>query len=337
MTGSHEKAQGLLDRLLKEVENVIVGKRDRLERFVLALLSDGHVLLEDVPGLAKTLTVRTFAQALGLPFQRIQFTPDLMPADVTGSFYFDLEENQFELRRGPIFTNIVLADEINRAPPKTQSALLEAMQEGQATLEGHTHHLPEPFFVFATQNPIETEGTYPLPEAQLDRFLLQSDMGYPEESEEVEILRRHETRHNGQSRTEQVLSKDDLLALQRLARQVRLDEELKTYVVRVVQRTRESDALKAGASPRGSLAVHQLAKAHALLEGRGYVIPHDVKQVLEPALAHRLILGSEARARGIDPSKLLMEMASEVPVPDVVPRAPDASKSDPFEPVNGEG
>ena len=304
-----------LRALVQEVGRVVVGKQAVLERVTLALAANGHVLLEDNPGVAKTLTVKTFSQALGLPFRRIQFTPDLLPADVTGSFYFNLQANKFELRKGPIFTSFLLADEINRAPPKTQSSLLEAMQERQTTLEGETHPLPDPFFVFATQNPIEIEGTYPLPEAQLDRFLMRLSVGYPSHAAEVEMLRRREANRKDETTVNVVMTHEELRLVQHACETVRLDEANKDYIVRVVQATRGDPRVQLGASPRGSLALYKLAKAHALLRGRGYVVPDDVKVVAEPGLAHRLVLTGESRVRGIRPEQVVADVLRATPAP----------------------
>jgi MoxR-like ATPase len=300
---------------VEAVSQVVVGDEAALERVALAIAANGHVLLEDYPGVAKTLTVKTFAQALGLPFKRVQFTPDLLPADITGSLYYNMEAQRFELRKGPVFTSFLLADEINRAPPKTQSALLEAMQERQTTLEGETHALPEPFLVFATQNPIEIEGTYPLPEAQLDRFLMRVAIGYPSQQAEVEMLRRREAARVDETSIDVVMTAEDLRQVQAAVEVVWLDDAIKDYVVRLVQRTRGDPRLALGASPRGSLALYKLAKAHALLRGRHYVIPDDVKAVAEPGLAHRLILTGESRVRGLKTEAILADILRGVPTP----------------------
>ena len=310
--------------LVQEVGRVVVGKAPVLERVTLALAANGHVLLEDYPGVAKTLTVKTFSQALGLPFKRIQFTPDLLPADVTGSFYFNLQANKFELRKGPIFTSFLLADEINRAPPKTQSSLLEAMQERQTTLEGETHPLPDPFFVFATQNPIEIEGTYPLPEAQLDRFLMRLSVGYPSHGAEVEMLKRREATRKDETKVDVVMSAEELRFMQHACETVRLDDANKDYIVRLVQATRNDARVQLGASPRGTLALYKLAKAHALLRGRGYVVPDDVKAVAEPGLAHRLVLTGESRVRGLRPEAVVADVLRATAPPVAAPPAPPA-------------
>jgi MoxR-like ATPase len=315
--------------LLREVSKVVVGKPDLLERIAWCILANSHVLLEDYPGVAKTVAVKTFARAMGLKFRRVQFTPDLLPADITGSFFFNLQANRFELRRGPIFTNVLLADEINRAPPKTQSALLEAMAELQTTLEGETHVLPRPFLVFATQNPIEIEGTYPLPEAQLDRFLMRTSVGYPSREAEVEILRRQETITPDDVPISVVLGPEDLAAVQVATNAIRADHDIKDYIVRIVHATRGHDQVELGASPRGSLAVMRLAKARALLRSRQYIVPEDVKAVVPWALGHRLILTSEARARGRSSREVLEGLLQQVPVPRL-PHAPQAPPERPL-------
>jgi MoxR-like ATPase len=277
-------------RVIAEVEQAIVGKRPLLTQILAAVLAEGHVLLEDYPGLAKTLIARSFAAALGLEFRRIQFTPDLLPGDITGSYVYDRAQGRFELRKGPIFANIILADEINRASPKTQSALLEAMQEGQVTLEGETMALPEPFIVIATQNPIEYEGTFPLPEAQLDRFLIKLAVGYPRPDEEQEILRRRRERRSDALTVGRVTDKAELLALRQAIENVYVDPDVERYIVQLVDATRRDKRVAVGASPRGSLALLKLARVQAALDGRDYVIPDDVKAFVKPALMHRLLL-----------------------------------------------
>jgi MoxR-like ATPase len=277
-------------RIIRQVERAVVGKRRLLEQILIAVLAGGHVLLEDYPGLAKTLTARSFAEALGLEFKRIQFTPDLLPSDITGSVIYDRAQGRFELRKGPIFANIVLADEINRASPKTQSALLEAMQEGQVTLEGDTLVLPEPFIVIATQNPIEYEGTFPLPEAQLDRFLIKLAIGYPSLEEEQEILRRRRERRSDGFEIERMTNAAELLGLRQTIEAIHVDPDVERYIVQLVDATRRDRRVAVGASPRGSLALLKLARVQAALDGRAYVIPDDVKAFARPALLHRLIL-----------------------------------------------
>jgi MoxR-like ATPase len=278
-------------QIIQEVERAIVGKRAVLEKLMAAaLVSGGHVLLEDYPGLAKTMIAKSFAVALGLDFKRIQFTPDLLPGDITGGYVYDRDQNRFVLRKGPIFANIILADEINRASPKTQSALLEAMQEYQVTLEGETMHLPEPFIVLATQNPIEYEGTFPLPEAQLDRFIMKLSVGYPSPDEEQEILRRRRTRQTDEFDLKQITNPDELLGLRDAIERVHVDPDIERYMVELVGATRKRRQVAVGASPRGSLALLKLSRAWAAMQGRDYVLPDDVKLFVRPALIHRLIL-----------------------------------------------
>jgi len=303
------------DAILDEVERVVVGKRDALELLLLGILSDGHVLIEDFPGLAKTLIARSFAQSMSLRFSRIQFTPDLMPSDVTGSSIFDQRRSDFEFRPGPIFANLLLADEINRAPPKTQAALLEAMQERQVTIEGATHPLEPPFIVLATQNPIEYEGTYPLPEAQLDRFLLRIGVGYPERDAEIEMLERRIQREQDELALRPVVSTQQLIDLQRALERVHVAEPIRGYVVDLVAATRASRRLAVGASPRGTLALMKLSRARAALAGRDFVVPEDVKTVAIPALAHRLTLRPELWVQRIRAEDVVQEALDSVPTP----------------------
>jgi MoxR-like ATPase len=303
------------DRLLAEVERAVVGKREALELVLLGLLADGHVLIEDYPGLAKTLIARSFAQVTGMDFARIQFTPDLMPSDVTGSSIFNQRTTDFEFRPGPIFTNFLLADEINRAPPKTQAALLEAMQERQVTIEGKTHPLARPFVVLATQNPIEYEGTYPLPEAQLDRFLLRIGVGYPDREGESEVLRRRLDRRSDEVELRAVFDPAGLVQLQRALEGVHVSESVIAYVVDVVAATRTDGSVQVGASPRGSLAILKLARGRALLAGRDFVTPDDVKSVTVPALAHRLMLRPELWVQRIRPDEVVQRVLERVPTP----------------------
>jgi MoxR-like ATPase len=279
--------------VLDEVERAVVGKRDRLELVLAGLLADGHVLLEDVPGLAKTLTARSFATVTGLRFSRVQFTPDLLPTDVTGSSIWNQRELEFEFRPGPVFSNLLLADEINRAPPKTQAALLEAMQERQVSIDGTTHALEPPFLVLATQNPIEYEGTYPLPEAQLDRFVLRTGFGYPSSDDEWEMLERRLARGADEVELRQVVDRETLLGMQRAVEEVHVDESVGRYVVALVAATRESPSVAVGSSPRGSLALLKLSRCRAALAGRDFVTPDDVKSAAVPALSHRLVLRPE--------------------------------------------
>lgn len=304
-------------RILDQLSQVIVGKKDALEIIMLSILSDGHALIEDYPGLAKTLMAKSFASALGLEFRRIQFTPDLLPADITGNYILNRTTSQFELRKGPIFANILLADEINRAPPRTQSALLEAMQEKQVTIEGTTMKLEAPFIVIATQNPIEYEGTYPLPEAQLDRFLVKLGVGYPTPEEELEIVERRNLRRSDQANIEQVSTREDILAMQQQVEDVHVEQAVERYAIEIVGRTRSHKAVEIGASPRGSLALVKLAKANAWLNGRDYVIPDDVKRVAPPALSHRLILKPEGWLKGEKTVAIIDEIVRDVQVPKV--------------------
>jgi MoxR-like ATPase len=305
----------LSDRVLDEVEKAVVGKRGPLELVLLGFLADGHVLLEDFPGLAKTLAARSFAQVLDMEFARIQFTPDLMPSDVTGSSIWNQRDGDFEFRPGPIFTNLLLSDEINRAPPKTQAALLEAMQERQATIEGLTHALPMPFLVIATQNPIEYEGTYPLPEAQLDRFLLRTAFGYPSREHEVDILGRRIERGSEDVELQAVIDRGTLLEMQRAVEEVYVADEIREYCVDLVVATRASQSAAVGASPRGSLALLKLARCRAALDGRDYVLPDDVKAIAVPALAHRLVLRPELWVQRITAEDVVREVLETVPTP----------------------
>lgn len=278
------------NQVLDEVARAVVGKRQQLEMIMAAVLAGGHVLMEDYPGLGKTLIASSFATALGLDFKRIQFTPDLLPGDITGGYIYNRSENRFELRSGPIFANIILADEINRASPKTQSALLEAMQEKQVTIEGETRHLSEPFLVMATQNPIEYEGTFPLPEAQLDRFMIKISVGYPTRDEEIKILSDRRDRKKDEFNLKQVTNAAEILAMRELVETVHLHQDLERYIVDIVHNTRQDSRVAVGASPRGSLAFMKMARASAAMAGRDYVIPDDIKRFDVAILAHRLIL-----------------------------------------------
>ena len=309
-------------RILDEVERAVVGKREALELVLLGLLADGHVLLEDYPGLAKTLTARSFAQVTRTGFNRIQFTPDLMPSDVTGSSIWNQRDGDFEFRPGPIFTNLLLADEINRAPPKTQAALLEAMQERQVTIEGVTHQLARPFLVLATQNPIEYEGTYPLPEAQLDRFLLRVSFGYPSRSDEWEVLSRRMERREDEVELTPVVDGQTLLALQGAIEDVHVSDAVGSYIVDLVTATRTSTSTTVGASPRGSLAVLKLARCKAALAGRDFVTPDDVKAVAVPGLAHRMMLKPELWVQQLAAEDIVRELLETVPTPAAEAAAP---------------
>jgi len=294
---------------------VIVGKADVLERILAGILANGHVLIEDYPGLAKTLIARLFAQALNLSFKRLQCTPDLLPADVTGSFLFDQRQARFEFRPGPVFTHLLLADEINRATPKTQAALLEAMQEAQVTVEGESFPLEPPFLVIATQNPIEMEGTYPLPEAQLDRFLMRVSVGYPSAEEERQILERRRQRRQDEAQVPAVVSRDEVLAMQRTLEDVFVSDAVERYVVDLVQATRTDHRVALGASPRGALALLKLARAWAVLRGRDFVTPDDVKAMAGSALAHRLILQPELWVSKLSAAQVVNDLLTQVPVP----------------------
>ena len=315
------EVQALSSDVLDEVEQAVVGKRESLELVLLGFLADGHVLLEDYPGLAKTLAARSFAQVLSMRFSRIQFTPDLMPSDVTGSSIWNQRDGDFEFRPGPIFTNLLLADEINRAPPKTQAALLEAMQERQATIEGTTHRFEAPFLVIATQNPIEYEGTYPLPEAQLDRFLLRTAFGYPSREGEVDVLTRRIDRASDTAELRAVVDRETVLAMQGAVERVHVAESVRAYCVDLVIATRAAPSCAVGASPRGSLALLKLARCRAALQGRDFVLPDDVKAVAVPALAHRLVLRPELWVQRISAEDVVREVLETVPTP----RAEDVS------------
>jgi MoxR-like ATPase len=310
-----EKVGELSSRVVDEVERAIVGKRDALELVLLGILGDGHVLLEDYPGLAKTLIARSFAQATTLGFSRIQFTPDLMPSDVTGSSIFNQQTSEFGFRPGPIFTNILLGDEINRAPPKTQAALLEAMQERQVTIEGTTHPLERPFLVLATQNPIEYEGTYPLPEAQVDRFLIRLGVGYPDREDEWQVLVRRMERQVDEIELTPVVDAETILRMQHALEQVHVSEQVGLYMVDLVTATRTSTRVQVGASPRGTLALLRLSRGRAALQGRDFVTPDDVKAVAVPALAHRLTLRPELWVQRVSGEDLVREALDSVPTP----------------------
>jgi MoxR-like ATPase len=314
-TLSIQEVGALSARVLDEVERAIIGKRDALEQILLGILGDGHVLLEDYPGLAKTLIARSFAQATTLQFSRIQFTPDLMPSDVTGSSIFNQRNAEFEFRPGPIFTNLLLADEINRAPPKTQAALLEAMQERQVTIEGRTNRLERPFLVLATQNPIEYEGTYPLPEAQLDRFVMRIGVGYPARADEWEVLARRMARAEDEIELDPVVDGDTLVQMQRALEQVHVSEQVGLYMVDLVAATRTSTRVQVGSSPRGTLALLKLSRGRAALQGRDFVTPDDVKAVAVPALAHRLTLRPELWVQRVSGEDLVREALESVPTP----------------------
>jgi MoxR-like ATPase len=303
------------NRLLDELERAIVGKRQVLELIVTALLADGHILLEDVPGVAKTAIARALAEAAGLRFSRVQFTPDLIPADITGATVLSGANGETAFQPGPVFANLVLGDEINRAPPKTQSALLEAMEERQVTADAVTRRLPVPFLVIGTQNPIEQEGTYPLPEAQLDRFLIRTGVGYPGRDHEIELLMRRADRAADRMALQPVLSRDDVVGLQSRVEQVHISRPVAHYVVDLVEATRISPRTEAGASPRGSLALLKAGRARAAMAGRSHVLPDDIKAVAEPCLAHRLLLQPDQWVRGVRTEQVVREIVGQVPAP----------------------
>ncbi len=309
----NEKIKEVLD----EIGKVIVGKEEVLKEVFYSILAGGHILFEDNPGLAKTLIARSFANVIGFNFRRVQFTPDLLPSDITGTYIYDRREGRFKLLKGPVFTNLLLADEINRAPPKTQAALLEAMQEKQVTIEGDTFKLEEPFVVIATQNPIEYEGTYPLPEAQLDRFLVKLRVGYPAYEEELEILRRRMMWRQDEIKLRKIMEKEEVLALRKMVENVYVEKDVMDYIVRIVRATREHVQVEVGASPRGSLSILKLARARAMIHGRDYVIPDDVKNVARIALVHRIILKPEPWIRGVRPEDIVEDVLRKIPVPKV--------------------
>ncbi len=314
ITNVHDTAE-LGKKVIAEVERAVVGKKLLLEMVTCAILASGHILFEDFPGLGKTLTARSFAAALGLDFKRIQFTPDLLPGDITGGYILNRGENKFELRKGPIFTNLILADEINRASPKTQSALLEAMQESRVTLDGETHTLPDPFLVLATQNPIEYEGTFPLPEAQLDRFMIKLTVGYPSLDEEKEILQRRHQRQIDEVTLLPISAAADVLAMRQIVEKIYVDGDLEMYIAQIVHETRIDRRVAVGASPRASLAFLKLAKARAALAGRNYILPDDIKIFAIPVLSHRLIMQPEYWMGRRVAEDVITEILKKVPVP----------------------
>lgn len=316
---NQELAQELLERLVNRVERVIVGKRKEIELILVSMLCGGHVLLEDVPGVGKTMLVRTLARCVGGTFGRIQFTSDLMPADVTGVTVYHPQSGYFEFKQGPIHANIVLADELNRAAPRTQSALLEAMEERKVTVDGITRPLPEPFLLFATQNPLEYEGTYRLPEAQLDRFLMRLSLGYPAPEQEIEMLGRFSDPQAAVAKP--ILLPEEMMAIQRHVRMVLVDDRIKRYLVEVADKSRRHPQISLGISPRGTLSWLGASQAMAFCQGRTYVVPDDAKQVAEAVLAHRIMLNSEARISGLNPHQVIADLLNGIPVP-VFHRAP---------------
>lgn len=307
--------------LLAALRQVIIGKDEVLQQILLGIYSGGNILIEDVPGLAKTLIARLIAQVTGLEFKRIQFTPDLLPGDITGGLIYNQKTSEFEFRPGPLFTNLVLADEVNRAPPKTQAALLEVMQERQVTIEGNTHVMQRPFTVIATQNPIELEGTYPLPEAQLDRFIMRTQVGYPTPEEEQRILAQRGARQQDQIDLEAVLTAEQVVHMQAAVEHVHADADIEAYIVSLAAATRRHNQVQVGVSPRGSLALYQLSRAQAMVQGRDFVLPDDVKGMAIPALAHRLILRPELWVRGIQADAIIQEILDRTPVPKADPQS----------------
>ncbi|MFC7213595.1 AAA family ATPase [Saliphagus sp. GCM10025334] len=309
------KAARTGEATLEEIQTAVVGESERLETILTAILAQGHVLLEDVPGTGKTLTAQTIATALDLEFNRVQFTPDLLPADITGTHIYNEHDATFEFERGPIFANVVLADEINRAPPKTQAALLEAMGEGQVSVAGDTYDLPEPFFVIATQNPVEQEGTFPLPEAQIDRFMVKTSMGYPDRDGELTLIDRRASRHSRTPTVEPVVDREAVLALQDVPETVTVDPAIRAYLIDVCRATRTDDRVQVGVSPRGIQRLFEASRARAVLAGRDYVAPEDVHAVVHPILDHRLVLTTEADVRGVDRGTVIDSALNGVQVP----------------------
>ena len=303
-----------VQRVINNVEKVIVGKAESVAFSLIAVICNGHVLIEDVPGVGKTVLTKAIARSIGCTFKRIQFTPDLLPSDVTGVSIYNQKTGNFEFRAGPIMSQIVLADEINRATPKTQSALLEAMEETQITIDGATYRLPEPFMVMATQNPIEYEGTFPLPEAQLDRFMMNIKLGYPKVSDEMNILDTHQF-HHPLDDLEQIMLAEELVVIQKQVRSIHVDPSIREYIVAIANATRNHNNIYLGSSPRGSLALYRASQALAAIQGRGYVIPDDVKLLTKPTLAHRIIVTPAARVRAITSTTVLDEILQSVPVP----------------------
>jgi MoxR-like ATPase len=315
-----KEACDLANRIVSEVKRIIVGKDEVLDKIMVCILANGHVLIEDFPGLAKTTIARAFSSSMGCKFKRIQFVSDLLPSDIIGTNVYDQKNGSFSLMKGPIFTNLLLADEINRAPPKTQSALLEAMQERQVTIEGEAHMLDRPFIVIATQNPIEYEGVYPLPEAQIDRFMIKIGVGYPSEDDEKKILDRRKERKKEEFEVSMVANPEKIVEMQRVVEDIHVDDDVESYMVALVRVTRDLTKVEVGASPRGSLALLHLARANAVLNGRDYVIPDDVKAIAVPALSHRLILKAGTWLAGVKAEKVVDEVLSRVTAPKVMRR-----------------
>ena len=315
MDPSLQETHDLMQAVLAEAEQVVMGKRPILDLTAVGILAGGNILFEDNPGLAKTLLANTFAQALGINFKRVQFTPDLLPADITGIYIWNQKDQKFEFRKGPLFCNLLLADEINRAPPKTQAALLEAMQEHQVTIEGETHILPEPFVTLATQNPIESEGTYPLPDAQLDRFMMKLSMGYPGRPIERAILVKRKQRGKDDHTLQAITTPEKLREMQLSLEKVRIDDSIIEYIVEIIYRTREDPRVKVGSSPRGALSLFKLSRALAVLSGRDYVIPDDSKRLSIYTLRHRIILKPEPRIKGVKTEEIVSEILEQVEVP----------------------
>ncbi|WP_254830076.1 AAA family ATPase [Haloglomus salinum] len=310
-----EAAAGQCESVLEAVTGTVIGERSFFETVLTGVLADGHVLLEDVPGTGKTLTARTLATALGLEFTRIQFTPDLLPSDITGTHVYNEHEGAFEFSEGPVFANVVLADEINRAPPKTQAALLEAMEEGQVSVDGETRDLPEPFFVIATQNPVEQEGTFRLPEAQVDRFTVKTSMGYPDRDGELELIDRRASRTTQAPSAERVTDRETVTELQAVPETVETHDDIREYVVDLGRETRQDSRVEVGVSPRGVQRLFEAARARAVLEGRSFVAPDDVRAVVYPVLTHRLVLTGEAQVRDIEKRAVVEDVLDRVPVP----------------------
>ncbi len=315
-----KEVQNLVEKVTANVEKVIIGKREEIHLTLIALLCEGHLLIEDVPGVGKTMLARSISKSIGCVFRRIQFTPDMLPSDVTGVSVYNQKTGEFEFRPGPVMAQIVLTDEINRATPKTQSALLEAMEERQVTVDGVTYPMAEPFLVLATQNPIEYEGTFPLPEAQVDRFMMRITLGYPSPADEILMLDSQKVSHPVQS-LEQVVTVEELLAAQAAVKRVYVDDLIKEYIVALTNATRRHPDVYLGASPRGSLALYKTGRARAAIQGRDYVIPDDIKALAEPTLAHRLIISPSARIKNVDPRALIQETLNSVPVPGARVRA----------------